>query len=270
MNFQFSLDSIFPEDLMIIGRDLTPKVVDGSLNSSTPSEYYYKHFCRLDPSSKMALGEVLDRMGAASARAQGLSQVITTMEKLRTSENHIVYIITRKHPDRSVDGADICVGFLKVGRKRLFILDSSGGQNEVMPVSVLDFYVHESLQRHGYGRQLFDAMLQTERVEPVHLAIDRPSDKLTSFLAKHCGLRQPCPQTNNFVVYPGFFSDREEDELFYPNKRRSPMKNGYEVTSMVGINGSPSFSRHSHGSSASPCRPASREVRNLHDHHQLW
>ncbi|XP_043246852.1 proline-rich protein 36-like isoform X1 [Amphibalanus amphitrite] len=115
---------------------------------------------------------------------------------------------------RSVDGADICVGFLKVGRKRLFILDSSGGQNEVMPVSVLDFYVHESLQRHGYGRQLFDAMLQTERVEPVHLAIDRPSDKLTSFLAKHYGLRQPCPQMNNFVVYPGFFSDREGDALF--------------------------------------------------------
>ena len=52
------------------------------------------------------------------------------------------------------------MGFLKVGRKRLFILDSSGGQNEVLPVSVLDFYVHESLQRHGYGRQLFDAMLQ--------------------------------------------------------------------------------------------------------------
>ena len=61
----------------------------------TDSDVYLR-----SPSSRMALGEVLDRMGAASARAQGLSQVITSMEKLRTSENHIVYIITRKHPDR--------------------------------------------------------------------------------------------------------------------------------------------------------------------------
>ena len=68
--------------------------------------------------------------------------------------------LTSTRPARTLEGADICVGFLKVGRKRLFILDSSGSQNEVLPVSVLDFYVHESLQRHGYGRQLFDAMLQ--------------------------------------------------------------------------------------------------------------
>ncbi|XP_037080040.1 alpha-tubulin N-acetyltransferase 1-like [Pollicipes pollicipes] len=230
----------------------------------------------------MALGEVLDLMGGASARAQGLQQVITTMEKLRTSENHIVYIITQKHADRDVEGADVCIGFLKVGRKRLFILDSSGGQNEVLPVSVLDFYVHESLQRHGYGRLLFDAMLQNEGVHPAHLAIDRPSDKLTSFLAKHYGLRQPCPQINNFVVYPGFFSDRDEDALFYPNKRRSPGKHGGEVISMVGsngaLNGSPAFSRHAHNGASShlsaspsnsPCQ-SRREVRNLHDHHQLW
>jgi len=222
----------------------------------------------------MGLGEVLDQMGAASARAQGLHQVITTMEKLRHSENHIVYIITQKDLER--DGADVCVGFLKMGRKKLFILDASGEQNEVLPVSVLDFYVHESLQRHGYGKQLFDAMLQNERVHPEHLAIDRPSDKFSSFLAKHYGLRQPCPQINHYVVYPGFFADRHDDDLFYPNKRRTPVKQSNDVVSIIGTNGTSNGRAHNGSAShlsASPISSPSqsrREVRNLHDHHQLW
>lgn len=38
--------------------------------------------------------------------------------------------------------------------------DRAGIQHEVEPVSVLDFYVHESKQRSGYGKQLFEAMMQ--------------------------------------------------------------------------------------------------------------
>ena len=51
------------------------------------------------------------------------------------------------------------VGILKVGRKRLFVYDTHGNQHEIEPLCVLDFYVHESRQRRGYGRQLFDFML---------------------------------------------------------------------------------------------------------------
>ena len=38
--------------------------------------------------------------------------------------------------------------------------DMCGVHHEVEPVSVLDFYVHESRQRSGCGRRLFEAMME--------------------------------------------------------------------------------------------------------------
>ncbi len=52
------------------------------------------------------------------------------------------------------------IGFLKVGVKRLYVHDSHGQVHERTPVCVLDFYVHESKQRSGYGKKLFDVMLE--------------------------------------------------------------------------------------------------------------
>ena len=60
---------------------------------------------------------------------------------------------------------------------------------EISPMSVLDFYVHNSVQRGGIGKQLFEAMLNHENVEPRKLAYDRPSIKLKSFMSKHYKLR---------------------------------------------------------------------------------
>ena len=60
-------------------------------------------------------------------------------------------------------GRGCVVGILKVGRKRLFVYDSHGVQQELEPLCVLDFYVHESRQRRGYGRKLFDYMLQVQQ-----------------------------------------------------------------------------------------------------------
>ena len=45
-----------------------------------------------------------------------------------------------------------CLGFLKVGKKNLFIRNESGAIKEIKPLCVLDFYVHESVQRIGLGR----------------------------------------------------------------------------------------------------------------------
>ncbi len=42
------------------------------------------------------------------------------------------------------------------------------------------------------------------------MAIDQPSDKSLRFLSKHYGLSSPIPQINKFVVYPGFFENRED------------------------------------------------------------
>ncbi|XP_078272445.1 alpha-tubulin N-acetyltransferase 1-like [Rhinoraja longicauda] len=77
------------------------------------------------------------------------------------------------------------------------------------PLCVLDFFVHVSLQRHGYGKELFDYMIQYEGVQPHHLAIDRPSSKFLSFLRKHYRLAATIPQVNNFVVFDSFFRDRQ-------------------------------------------------------------
>lgn len=41
--------------------------------------------------------------------------------------------------------------------------DRNGAHNEAEPLCVLDFYIHESLQRHGYGRELFQHMLQVTK-----------------------------------------------------------------------------------------------------------
>ena len=51
------------------------------------------------------------------------------------------------------------MGILKVGHKKLFVYDNIKVQHELEPLCVLDFYVHESRQRMGCGRKLFDFML---------------------------------------------------------------------------------------------------------------
>lgn len=66
---------------------------------------------------------------------------------------------------------------------------------------MLDFYVHESCQRGGIGKQLFEFMLSRENTSPEKLAYDRPSPKLIAFLAKHYSLKHYVPQNNNFVVF---------------------------------------------------------------------
>lgn len=105
------------------------------------------------------------------------------------------------------------VGFLKVGYKKLFLLDLQGVHIEAEPLCVLDFYIAENLQRHGYGLELFDFMLQHKNLEPVLMAYDRPSPKYLSFLAKHYCLYQSVPQVNNFVVFEGFFLNRSAAQL---------------------------------------------------------
>lgn len=103
-------------------------------------------------------------------------------------------------------GGKQCVGLLKVGKRNLFIRADNGGIKEIKPLCVLDFYVHESVQRGGHGRALFEKMLEAEGVGPEKLAYDRPSDKLIGFLGKHFGLKKYVPQNNNFVVFDAYWN----------------------------------------------------------------
>lgn len=54
------------------------------------------------------------------------------------------------------------LGLLKVGVKNLFIRGGLGSYQEIKPLCVLDFYVHESVQRLGIGKELFERMLENE------------------------------------------------------------------------------------------------------------
>lgn len=126
-----------------------------------------------------------------------MPHAITSLGKL-SANGHRLYL--------KVAG-NSCIGMIKVGTKKLFVRNKSGGMVEMSPLSVLDFYVHESVQRGGHGKELFEHMLKAENVHPRKLAYDRPSLKFKSFLAKHYGLRNFVPQNNNYVVYDDYFED---------------------------------------------------------------
>jgi len=144
-------------------------------------------------------GAAVDAMGAASAKAQSLGAVITSHTKFARGSDLIYLHITPSL--RRVNA------MLRTGRKRLFIRDEVGTIVEIEPSCVLDFYVHESCQRTGIGKQLFDFMLQVEGGQsPARYGYDRPSHKLLAFLSKHYALSTYVPQNNNFVVFRKYFN----------------------------------------------------------------
>lgn len=143
----------------------------------------------------------MDTMGLASAKAQSLHTIITNAEKLRTSPDQKLYMFC----DFTTN---LVVGLLKIGHKKLFMYDQCGSQHELAPMCILDFYVHESRQRRGCGKFLFEHMMREEAQPVEHFAIDRPSDKLLNFLRRHYNLHKIIPQVNNFVIFDGFFANR--------------------------------------------------------------
>mmetsp|Transcript_138042 Transcript_138042/g.240059 ORF Transcript_138042/g.240059 Transcript_138042/m.240059 type:complete len:449 (+) Transcript_138042:39-1385(+) len=153
------------------------------------------------------LEAVIDALGKNSAIAQGLRKPITygTTSGLLGQR---IYLLAENNT---------AMGLLKVGTKCLFVeppprvaargqvLEQEASFREINPVCVLDFYVHESCQRSGFGRLLFDTMLEHEKLHPAQFAYDRPSPKLIGFLKKHFGLVRYQPQNNNFVVFDDFY-----------------------------------------------------------------
>lgn len=57
-------------------------------------------------------------------------------------------------------GKGAVTGMLKTGKKGLYIFDRDGQHYQVSPLCVLDFYVHESRQRTGLGKHIFEHMLE--------------------------------------------------------------------------------------------------------------
>ncbi|XP_022062943.1 alpha-tubulin N-acetyltransferase 1 isoform X2 [Acanthochromis polyacanthus] len=217
MEFPFDINQIFSERVSILDQTL----VAGRRSAERPDLQAH-------------IATVIDELGRASAKAQQLTAPITSASKLQ-SQRHQLYLLK---DGESSGGRGVVVGFLKVGYKKLFLLDRGGVHIEAEPLCVLDFYIAENLQRHGYGLELFDFMLQHKNLEPVLMAYDRPSPKFLSFLAKHYCLTQSVPQVNNFVVFEGFFfsnrsglpssplTDQGMYGFFGPVEKGSPKKTG--------------------------------------------
>ncbi|KAM4629918.1 alpha-tubulin N-acetyltransferase 1 [Polymixia lowei] len=192
MEFPFDINHLFPERISILDQNLAA--------------------CRKSagrPAIEVQVATVIDELGRASSKAQQLTAPITSASKLQSNRHHL-YLL--KDGERN-GGRGVVVGFLKVGYKKLFLLDQRGAHVEAEPLCVLDFYITENLQRHGYGVELFDFMLQHKHLEPLLMAYDRPSPKFLSFLAKHYCLTESVPQVNNFVVFDGFFLNRSAAQL---------------------------------------------------------
>ncbi|KAM4754927.1 LOW QUALITY PROTEIN: alpha-tubulin N-acetyltransferase 1 [Cyanocitta cristata] len=204
MEFPFDLAPVLGERFCVVDQHLRPAGRGGTAKREELEQQ---------------LRTVIDELGKASAKAQGLSTPVTSAARME-SNRHVLYIL---RDTRSPKGA--VLGFLKVGYKKLFLLERDGSHVEVEPLCVLDFYIHESQQRRGLGRELFREMLQRERVQPEKLAVDRPSEKLR-FLRKHFGLCDLIPQVNNFVIFEGFFSTRPSPvrRPFPPPRPEEPIK----------------------------------------------
>ena len=142
------------------------------------------------------VSDVIDKMGDASAFAQGLHGTITTSSNFKISEYTLYLKVKGKQ----------CLGFIKTGYKNLYVREySTASMINIRPLCILDFYVHESCQREGHGKDLFDYVLQDQSIEPKMIAYDRPSHKYLSFLSKYYGLKNYFPQSNNFVLFDDYF-----------------------------------------------------------------
>ena len=141
--------------------------------------------------------QIIDALGEASAIAQGLGSTITTHSKLINSQgSQNLYMIVQGYQ---------ALALLKTGTKSLFIQGSN--QQQINPRCVLDFYVHESLQRQGVGLRIFEYMMEYENLAAHKYAYDRPSPKLLGFLRKHFSLTNYSPQMNHFVIFDEYFGN---------------------------------------------------------------
>ncbi|XP_050420108.1 alpha-tubulin N-acetyltransferase 1-like isoform X2 [Adelges cooleyi] len=188
MEFNFAINEIATEEIVKIDPEMT---VNGCYKNENLKE-------------KMAL--IVDAIGHASAVSQELKSPITSAKQLANS-NHTLYMMT-EHPS---EGLFAVVGFLKVGWKHLYLYDKVGGRSEAMVCCLMDFYVHETRQRNGYGIRLLQHVLKDTNLQAKNLAIDKPTGKLLQFMWKHFQLSKLVNQGNNFVIFEEFFQHSTND-----------------------------------------------------------
>ncbi|VDM76587.1 unnamed protein product [Strongylus vulgaris] len=216
-------------------------------------------------------------------KAQGLKRTLTTYEKiLNQPEDQFLYLMWQRH--QSKPSTSILIGILKVGKKHLYLTDEDQRKFEEEPLCILDFYVHDSVQRRGNGHYLFEYMLRQESTSPNAIAIDRPSDAFLQFLSKYYGLSKPVWQATNFVVFPEFFEGRKPvngyDKSGHSAARSEKFggrRTNTERTSTVTDNAVDSVAGLLHGDTtpelrriAAPDTPLDRKNRRDFGHQSIW
>ena len=174
--------------------------------------------------------KLVDAIGLASSRAQGLSHIITTFSSFVASDDELYILVS--------DDGRSALGFLRVGPKHLFLWDRAGAQHEYQIMCLLDFFTYPSEQRKGYGRRMIDRMLADKGLDMQQVPIDRPSSLCLAFMKRHFGLKDYLPQSNNFVVFDQFWSSERP-----PEARASPL-HGPSRTPVRPRPSGPAFSPH--------------------------
>lgn len=151
-----------------------PKYPISQIFDQEITRWTYADVMALHPQRRECVARVIEAMGEASAESQGIPQPVTSMLKLKHSDQR-VYLFVR---DSAV------LGLIKIGAKTLFIMRLGGEHSEINPLCLLDFYIHKGKQRQGLGKEFFDAVLQFEQTEAHSLAYDKPSKKVKPLAAQ--------------------------------------------------------------------------------------
>ena len=174
---------------------------------------------KIVPGYKAYIKEILDKMGELSSKSQNLLVNVTTTNRFFPSD-HTLIIKADKNK---------VLGYIKVGPKRLFLRDRICNYHERKTLCVLDFYIYDTEQRKGLGKEIFDFMLNYKKINPGELAYDRPTLRFLAFLKRNYGLENYIQQENNFTIYDEFFeSERNKNnETQYDSDTHRVIQNLY-------------------------------------------
>ena len=78
-------------------------------------------------------------------KASNAKSIVTTSNRFFSSNNRL-YIKCK---------GNIVIGFIKVGLKNLFLRKEEDEFDDYSVLCVLDFFVHETIQRKGFGKVNF-------------------------------------------------------------------------------------------------------------------
>ncbi|XP_074605159.1 alpha-tubulin N-acetyltransferase-like [Brevipalpus obovatus] len=203
-----------PAHQYICGSDSINLGHDPSAKRSTigPTDSMGSFGSSLLQSIRSKLPQWIDDLGIGSANAQNLKEPITSYSKfIRGSfrpyspnkhSDSIFFLV--KLTSKIGDLIDpLALGFVRVGKRNLFLENQGQLINIPECFSILDFYLTQ--QRQGFGYLLISNALKNQSISINRCAFDRPTQAMISFLSKHFNLNEPQRQHNHFVIYKQFF-----------------------------------------------------------------